>query len=118
MVYDVRKEIDMARLDRRTSTTLSGAAADQSNARLGSEASTSQQTPRKTKAKPWANLWKEKRLNNSDMLLAAEEGSLQAMLDLLDPAKKQLQVADVNTKGADQWNALHFAVNEGHGDIA
>jgi len=117
MVYDVRKEIDMARLDRRTSTTLSGAAADQSNARLGSEASSSQ-TPRKTKAKPWANLWKEKRLNNSDMLLAAEEGSLQAMLDLLDPAKKQLQVADVNTKGADQWNALHFAVNEGHGDIA
>ena len=39
------------------------------------------------------------------------------MLDLLDSSIKMLQVADLNTKGADQWNALHFAANEGHGDI-
>lgn len=39
------------------------------------------------------------------------------MLDLLDPAKKQLQVADINTKGSDEWTALHYAANEGHGDI-
>ena len=39
------------------------------------------------------------------------------MLDLLDPAKKQLQVADINAKGSDQWTALHYAANEGHGDI-
>ena len=62
---------------------------------------TSPITPRKTKAKPWANLWKEKRQNNQDYLLAAEEGNMEQMLELLDPAKKQLQVADINTKGAD-----------------
>ena len=42
---------------------------------------------------------------------------MQEMLDLIDPAKKMLQVADINTKGADQWVALHYAANEGHGDI-
>ena len=42
---------------------------------------------------------------------------MQEMLDLIDPAKKMLQAAEMNTKGADQWNALHFAANEGHGDI-
>lgn len=42
---------------------------------------------------------------------------MMQMLDLLDPQKKMLQVADINTKGADDWTALHFASNEGHGDI-
>jgi len=39
------------------------------------------------------------------------------MLDLLDPAKKMLQVAEINAKGADNWTAMHYAANEGHGDI-
>ena len=87
--------------------------------RLGSDVSAASQnvSRSKPKAKPWANLWKVKRQNNQDYLLAAEEGDMQAMLDLLDPAKKMLQVADINTKGADQWTALHYACNEGHGDI-
>jgi len=34
-------------------------------------------------------------------LLAAEEGNLKEMVELIDPAKKMLQVADINTKGAD-----------------
>ena len=38
-------------------------------------------------------------------------------MDLLNPAKKMLQVADINSKGADLWSALHYAANEGHGDI-
>lgn len=42
---------------------------------------------------------------------------MQEMLDLLDPTKRQLQIADLNTKGADLWTALHYAANEGHGDI-
>ena len=60
---------------------------------LGSEASPRQTTTAsnsKKKAKPWANLWKEKRQNNADYLLAAEEGNLQEMLDLLDQSKKML----------------------------
>jgi ankyrin repeat protein len=42
---------------------------------------------------------------------------MQEMLDLLDSSKKMLQVADINTKGSDNWTALHYAANEGHGDI-
>lgn len=42
---------------------------------------------------------------------------MQEMLDLIDPAKKQLQVADINAKGPENWTALHYAANEGHGDI-
>ena len=42
---------------------------------------------------------------------------MQDMLDLLDPSIKLLQVADINAKGADMWSALHYAANEGHGDI-
>ena len=38
-------------------------------------------------------------------------------MEMIDPAKKLLQVADMNTKGADAWTALHYAANEGHGDI-
>jgi len=113
IVYDMRREMDMARLERQTSGNL---AADATDARLAA----AQTTPRKStkpKAKPWANLWKEKRQNNQDFMLAAEEGNMQEMLDLIDPAKKMLQVADVNTKGADNWTAMHYAANEGHGDI-
>ena len=42
---------------------------------------------------------------------------MEEMLDLLNPAKKMLQVADINSKGADLWSALHYAANQGHGDI-
>ena len=42
---------------------------------------------------------------------------MQEMLDFLDSSKKGLQVADINTKGADNWSALHYTANEGHGDI-
>lgn len=42
---------------------------------------------------------------------------MQQMLEMIDPEKKLLQVADINTKGADMWTALHYAANEGHGDI-
>lgn len=42
---------------------------------------------------------------------------MQEMLNFLDPAVKMLQVADINTKGADNWTAMHYAANEGHGDI-
>lgn len=105
-VFDIRKDMDMARLDRQTSVKItsgtSGAAVlDTSSPRLGSEASVGNNTskhqsgvgggPRKsTKAKPWENLWKVKRQNNADFLLAAEAGEMQEMLDLIDPTKKML----------------------------
>ena len=121
IVYDMRKEMDMARLERQTSVTSMGAATANDTSRTSPDGRlASESTPRRTskpKAKPWANLWKEKRQNNQDFLLAAEEGNMQEMLDLIDPAKKLLQVADVNAKGADNWTALHYAANEGHGDI-
>ena len=89
MVYDIRKDMDMARLDRQTSVTSAGGSSaaqnttvDQSSPRLlGSESSQTPQDQRpppnkKPKAKPWANLWKEKRQNNQDYLLMAEEGNM------------------------------------------
>ena len=117
----MRKEMDMARLDRQTSVKSMGAATANDTGRTSPDGRlTSESTPRrisKPKTKPWANLWKEKRQNNQDFMLAAEEGNMQEMLDFIDPAKKLLQVADVNAKGADGWTALHYAANEGHGDI-
>jgi len=56
MVYDVRKELDMARLERQTSFN-SSSDNSATSPRLGSETS----GLGKPKAKPWANLWKEKR---------------------------------------------------------
>ena len=69
------------------------------------------------KTKPWGDLWKRKKQSNIDFLLEAETGNLQGMIDLLDPAKQQLYFADVNAKGEENWNALHFAANEGHEHI-
>lgn len=61
-VYDVRKEMDMARLERQTSSssTIEDDQSKKQNQVLGSEASPSEK-PKRAKAKPWANLWKEKR---------------------------------------------------------
>ena len=70
------------------------------------------------KTKPWANLWKKKKQNNLDYLMEAEIGNLEGMSDLLDPAKQELQFADLNSKGPENWGALHFAANEGHEHIA
>ena len=67
-----------------------------------------------SKTKPWGNLWKKKKQNNLDYLMEAETGNLEGMKDLLDPAKQELQFADLNTKGPENWGALHFAANEGH----
>jgi hypothetical protein len=39
MVYDVRREIDLARLDRQTSVSSMGSASNDTSLRLGSEAS-------------------------------------------------------------------------------
>ena len=120
-VYDMRKDMDMARLDRHTTEQKAAAATSNDGAATASPRLATESQPQrrstKPKAKPWANLWKEKRQNNADYLLAAEEGNMEQMLEMIDPAKKLLQVADVNTKGSDQWTALHYAANEGHGDI-
>ena len=126
MVYDVRKDIDMARLERQTSArSLKNATPRTAQNRIDSdndqqaaqESAVQEQRRSKPKAKPWANLWKEKRQNDHDFLLASEAGNMQEMLDLIDSTKRQLQIADINTKGADLWTALHYAANEGHGDI-
>lgn len=54
MVYDVRREIDLARLERQTSITTMGAPMSDASVRLGSEAlSTGPTNKTTTKAKPW-----------------------------------------------------------------
>ena len=53
MVYDVRREIDLARLERQTSITTMGAPMSDASVRLGSEALSTGPTNKTTKAKPW-----------------------------------------------------------------
>lgn len=48
---------------------------------------------------------------------AAESGSLEEVHKLLDKTIHQDLVADLNTKGLDQWTALHFAASEGRVEV-
>lgn len=51
------------------------------------------------------------------MIAAAENGNVEEVRRLLDKAELQDLAADINTKGLDQWTALHFAANEGRLEI-
>ncbi len=46
-----------------------------------------------------------------------EAGDLKELSDLLSEEKHGDLAADINTKGLDQWTALHFAANEGKIDV-
>jgi len=68
-------------------------------------------------SKAWNDWWKEKRKNEQDFLAAAENGNLEEVRKLLNPAVLHDLVADINVKGLDQWTALHFAANEGKVEV-
>lgn len=51
------------------------------------------------------------------MLIAAECGSLDQLRTLLNKDIMKDLIADINSKGIDQWTALHFAANEGQFEI-
>lgn len=67
--------------------------------------------------KAWSNWWKEKRRNNNDFLIAAENGELEKVKKLLSKVDSNDPVADINVTGLDNWTALHFAANEGRKEV-
>ena len=70
----------------------------------------------KKDSKPWGNFWKEKRHNNNEFLIAAENGDVETMKQMLDPTLKMACVADINIS-QDGFSALHFAASEGRANI-
>ena len=80
MVYDSRKELDLRRLEKRTSGCINTSANNITTASDG-------RSTTKKKTKPWANFWKKKRENNEKFLFAAEIGDLKVVQELLDTAK-------------------------------
>eukprot|EP00826_Nyctotherus_ovalis_P041041 TRINITY_DN4092_c0_g1_i5.p1 TRINITY_DN4092_c0_g1~~TRINITY_DN4092_c0_g1_i5.p1 ORF type:complete len:479 (-),score=125.47 TRINITY_DN4092_c0_g1_i5:43-1326(-) len=73
--------------------------------------------PSKSESKPWAELWKDKYKHNKKLLLAAENGDVKAVISLLDPKNYKDSIADVNTRGLEDYTPLHFAASEGHYEV-
>ncbi len=67
--------------------------------------------------KPWEDWWQKKKSINGKLLVAAERGEKEAVLDLVNQKKHGDLAADVNTKGLDAFTPLHFASSEGHSEI-
>lgn len=65
----------------------------------------------------WGDWWKEKKKSNDDFLAAAQFGDIQKLRKQLNVQIMAGMVADINSKGLDNWNALHFAANGGHEEI-
>jgi len=63
--------------------------------------------------KPWEDWWHQKREHNYELLNAAERGDKEKIVDLLNEHKHGDLVADIHTKGLDDFTPLHFAVSEG-----
>lgn len=70
-------------------------------------------TDKSMNKKAWDEWWKQKKRNDQDLLIAAENGDVNEVRRLLDKSKLQDLIADINVKGLDNWSALHFAANEG-----
>jgi len=65
--------------------------------------------------KAWGGWWQQKKCNNLAFLEAAEKGDMEAINKLFNPGSISVDLMpDVNSRGIDQWTALHFAAHEGH----
>ena len=73
--------------------------------------------PDKEANKPWEEWWKKKRRQNFLFLTAAETGDKEKVLELLDANKHGDLIADINTKGLDEFTPLHLATSEGRIDV-
>lgn len=125
-VYDTRKEAHVAHVTRKVDKLNAENANNTTTIKVGSpeNTSTSTSSPDLTRipsgsshTKAWGDWWKQKRQNNQDYLIAAENGHLDEVIKLLDVAALHEKAADINVKGIDQWTALHFAANEGRVNV-
>ena len=90
VVYDMRKAKDMERLASTSEVGRTSNLTSQSfsNTTIGKidQSQTLQARPSQVKpVNPWANFWKEKKQNNQDYLLAAENGDIETLKKMLDP---------------------------------
>lgn len=102
-VYDMRNETHLQKIQ-------------ENQVKIGDLKDSSE--PSSSSGKAWSSWYKTKRAHNQDLLWAAEYGNLDEVRRLLDKSVLSELVADVNTRGLDQWTALHFAANEGHLEVA
>ena len=65
----------------------------------------------------WGTWWKDKRKNNDKYLIAAEKGDLEQLKKLLSEKEMKDLKADINTKGLDNWTALHYGAEGGFVEI-
>lgn len=61
----------------------------------------------------WDNFWKSVHTNNQALWAASEKGDLQSVKILVQQGRNKYPV-DVNSKGPDEWSALHFSAYENH----
>jgi len=64
------------------------------------------------KGTPWQSFWKKIRESNENMWDAAERGDVERIKRLLDP-EKQTYPAEIDSRGLDDWTAIHLATNNG-----
>jgi len=65
---------------------------------------------------PWELWWAIKKERNSQLLQACEIGDVEKIRELLRSRKLGELVADINTRGLDDFTPLHIAVSEVHID--
>lgn len=97
-VYDIRNDMHVEKITEHTTKM-------------------AQDTDKSKNGKAWEGWWKQKKRNDQDLLIAAENGDIKEVSRLLDKGQLQDLIADVNCRGLDNWTALHFAANEGHVSI-
>lgn len=68
--------------------------------------------PKQENKKAWKDWWKERKEKSYKLLAACENGEIQEVLDLLNSEKHGDLIADINTKGLDDFTPLHHAVSE------
>ena len=61
----------------------------------------------------WQEWWTEKKKTNNRFLQACQSGDLLVCQQLLDKKRGDL-VADINTKGENDWTPIHFACLNGN----
>lgn len=69
-----------------------------------------------SKGTAWDSFWKTVHINNQALWAAAEKGDMSSIKSLIVNGKNKHPV-EINSKGPDEWTALHFSAYENHTDI-
>eukprot|EP00826_Nyctotherus_ovalis_P057610 TRINITY_DN7885_c0_g2_i2.p1 TRINITY_DN7885_c0_g2~~TRINITY_DN7885_c0_g2_i2.p1 ORF type:complete len:423 (+),score=82.47 TRINITY_DN7885_c0_g2_i2:208-1476(+) len=67
-----------------------------------------------TEIDAWEDWWNKKHKQNMELLRAAELGDVVGVKEVLDNKKHGELIADIDTRGHDEYTSLHLAVLAGH----